>query len=564
MKTNVNLLSGYDNALLAQYNELEPNVRNTHIFDEIGGKAIDGVLKACFYKDGKLIQMYSSDENHVGVIAATRLGKTTSYVIPTILSFARQKVKRSLIISDPKGEVYKYTAEELKKQGYEIKLLNFRNYRKSECWNMLTPIYRKYTAIMNIDDEVKVVKEKDGALYNSFRGKVYKNQKQLDEAIDTITKYELDDVGNDIDTVANVIAPTLSGKDPYWEDTARELLKAFLWAMLEDTQLEKNPITEDTFSFSTMLSIMNTFKDEGTSGSAYNDGGYFSTRPSESRAYSLAKFAILDNAHTTRRCVVSSFNAKVAIFRESAIRLITSCNSFELSELTGDKPVALFINYRDELKVHYKIISMFVQDAYRFLIEEAMKKPNGKLDAPFYFILDEFGNFPAIKDFETTISACAGRNIWFILIIQSYAQLDSVYGENAKIIRDNLNMHVFFGSNNPSTLEEISKECGNMTRISPLSALNGDGREINHYSVETIPLIPKSRLTHFDQGECIITEANCGYVLLSKLERYYKCKEFSSLSQANIDEYDVKVNPSDKKYAYQYIAKSIKRNPFVF
>ena len=55
-------------------------------------------------------------------------------------------------------------------------------------------------------------KKRGGALYNSFRGKVYKNQKQLDEAIDTITKYELDDVGNDIDTVANVIAPTLSEK----------------------------------------------------------------------------------------------------------------------------------------------------------------------------------------------------------------------------------------------------------------------------------------------------------------------------------------------------------------
>ena len=171
MKTNVNLLSGYDNAALLQYGDLEPNVRNTHVFDEIADKTLSGVLKACFYKDGKLIQTYSEDENHVGVIAATRLGKTTSYVIPTILSFARQKVKRSLIISDPKGEVYKYTAEELKKQGYEIKLLNFRNYRKSECWNMLTPIYRKYMAVMKIEDEVKVV-NKNGALYNSFRGKV--------------------------------------------------------------------------------------------------------------------------------------------------------------------------------------------------------------------------------------------------------------------------------------------------------------------------------------------------------------------------------------------------------
>ncbi len=173
--------------------------------------------------------MYSSDENHVGVIAATRLGKTTSYVIPTILSFARQKIKRSLIISDPKGEVYKYTAEELKKQGMKSSCSTSATIARASAGICSLPIYRKYTAIMNIDDEVKVVKEKDGALYNSFRGKVYKNQKQLDEAIDTITKYELDDVGNDIDTVANVIAPTLSEKDPYWEDTARELLKAFLW-----------------------------------------------------------------------------------------------------------------------------------------------------------------------------------------------------------------------------------------------------------------------------------------------------------------------------------------------
>lgn len=561
---DTNLLSGYDNATLMNYNEIQPNARNTYLYGEIGDKTIAGVLKASFYKDGRLVQTYSDDENHVGVIAATRLGKTTSYVIPTILSFAMQRVKRSLIISDPKGEVYKYTAEVLRRQGYEIKLLNFRNYRKSECWNMLTPIYRKYRAIMNIVDEVEVVEGKNGILYNKFRGKVYTSQKELDEDIANITNYELDDVGNDIDTVANLIAPTLSSKDPYWEDTARELLKAFLWAMLEDTESEKNPITEDTFSFSTMLSVMNSFKDEGNSSSSYNDGGYFSARKANSRAYALAKFAILDNAGQTRRCVVSSFNAKVAIFRESAIRLITSCNSFDLSELTGDKPIALFINYRDELKVHYKIISMFVQDAYRFLIEEAMHKPNGKLDAPFYFILDEFGNFPPIKDFETTISACAGRNIWFILIIQSYAQLDSIYHDNAKIIRDNLNMHVFFGSNNPSTLEEISKECGNMTRISPLCALNGKEKQISNYSVETIPLVPKSRLTHFDQGECIVTEANCGYVLLSKLERYYKCREFKDLPQANIDEYQVKVNPSDKRFAYQYVSKPVKRNMFEF
>ena len=114
----------------------------------------------------------------------------------------------------------------------------------------------------------------------------------------------------------------------------------------------------------------------------------------------------------------------------------------------------------------------------------------GKLDIPVYFILDEFGNFPALKDFETTISACAGRNIFFILIIQSYAQLNSVYGPDvAEIIKDNLNVHIFFGSNNPSTLEAFSHECGQQTRISPLSALNGKGADIDTYHIETIPLI---------------------------------------------------------------------------
>ena len=564
MKNNTNILSGYDNATLLQYKDLAPEVMNTHYFEDIADKAVKGVLKASFYRDGRLIQMYSNDENHVGVIAATRLGKTTSYVIPTILSFAMQKFKKSMIISDPKGEVYKYTAEELRKQGYKIKVLNFRNYRKSECWNILTPIYRKYIAAVNIEDEVEIVEGKNGKVYNRFRGKLYKDQMELDEDLATMRRVELDDVGNDVDTIANIIAPTTPNtKDPYWEDSARELLKAFIWGMLEDTQKEKNPITEDTFSFSTILSIMHTFSDEGNS-TVYDDSGYFSSRLEGSRALALAKFSILNNAPQTRRCIVSSFNAKMSLFNESALRLITSCNSFDLNELVGDQPIALFINYRDEVKVHYKIISLFVQDAYRFLIEQAMKKPNGKLDVPFYFILDEFGNFPQLKDFETTISACAGRNIWFILIIQSYAQLDSVYGETAKIIRDNLNMHVFFGSNNPSTLEEFSKECGNMTRISPVSALNGNEYNMTNYSVETIPLMPKSRLAYLEQGECIITEANCGYVLLSKLERYYKCNEFNNLPLADLDDYQVTVNPSDKKYIYKYVGKARKRSMFEF
>lgn len=558
MKFDNNVLQGYENMRLVRFDD-SLSLPNTVAFDDLPQRSVKGVLKASFHVDGKLIQTYTEDENHVGVVAGTRLGKTTSYVIPSVVSFARQKTKRSLIISDPKGEIYRHTAATLKSEGYRVVLLNFRDYTHSECWNMLTPIFRKYKQIDSIVDEVKVVKTKQGPR-NKFRGKVYENQTELDADIQRAEDLLLGDVGNDIDNIATMFIETKKQDDPYWEDAARDVLKAFLWAMLEDSHAGKcaNPITEDTYSFSTILSIIATFKDGNDSN--YNDGGYFTDRGESSRAYVLAKNTLIENGRPTRKCVMSSLMAKLAVFNEVAMRLITSCNSFEISELAKG-PIAIFIDYRDELKVHYQVISLFIQDAYRFLIEQANANPNGKLKVPVYFILDEFGNFPAIKDFETTISACAGRNIFFILIVQSYAQLNNVYGQAvAEIIRDNLNVHVFFGSNNPATLEEFSNECGKQTRLSPLSALNGSGAEIDCYQLETIPLVPKSMLSRFHVGECIVTEANCGYVMFSKLERYFMCEEMSNLPLSDEKDYVCKVNPFDRRYTYEFKASHKKKS----
>ena len=140
-----------------------------------------------------------------------------------------------------------------------------------------------------------------------------------------------------------------------------------------------------------------------------------------------------------------------------------------------------------------------------------------------------------------------------MLIVQSYAQLDAVYGADvAEIIRDNLNVHIFFGSNNPGTLEKFSQECGRMTRISPLSALNGDGTEICSYQMESLPLVPRSRLCNLAPGECVVTEANCGYVLLSQLTRYFECDEFKDLPTSREQDYKCDVNPFDKKYIYEH------------
>lgn len=555
MKITDALLQGYEDMKLIRYDELDTGSDCSVAFDDLPSWEGGGVLKACRYVDGKLIQHYSCNENHVGVIAATRLGKTTSYVVPTIVSFARRKVKRSMVISDPKGELYRTTSETLRREGYRVLLLNFRDYLHSECWNPLTPIFRKYQDCMHVYDRVELVVEEDGEPHNKFQGKIYDDQRELDRDIERFKGILEEEVGNDIDTLASMLITTDKTTDPYWEDSARDVLKAFLWAMLEDSDPEavantsRNLITEETYSFGTILSILGTFSDG--SGSNYDDDGYFRDRGEKSRAYLLAKNNFLENAPGTRKCILSTFNSKIAVFRESAMRLITSCNSFDMHEIAEGGPIAVFINYKDEVKAHYQMISLFVQDAYRLLIQTVNLRPKGKLGVPFYFILDEFGNFPALRDFDTTISACAGRNIFFILIIQSYAQLNNVYGpDTAEIIRDNLNMHVFFGSNNPKTLEEFSRECGEYTRISPLSALNGTGSEIEDYRLDTISLVPKSMLSYFQPGECIVTEANCGYVLFSRLERYFLCREFEDLPIADENNYHCSVDKFDPKYVY--------------
>lgn len=549
MKYN-DILRGYESTKLIKYEDMPLDFENTVAYDELYRKQVRGVLKACRYVDGRLIQTYSKQENHVGVIAATRLGKTTQYVIPTILSYARQRVKRSMIISDPKGELYRNLSETLRDEGYNVKLFSFRDFLHSECWNPLTPIYRRYVRANNLENEIEVVDTPYGPR-NRFQGVIYESQVKLDKAVEQLKKIALEDVGNEIDSLALRTISTEKNTDPYWEDSARDLLRAGIWAMLEDTQAKDGnvAITEDTFSFRTLLAIMDSMRDGNET--RYNDNGYFSSRDESSRAYTIAKNCILENAPNTRKCVVSTFNSKMSVYKSGEVRLITSCNSFDFAEMVDDKPIAIFISYRDELKAHYQVISALIQSAYNYLIQYANNRPSGKLDVPFYFILDEFGNFPAITDFETVISACGGRNIFFILILQSYAQLNNVYGKDvAEIIRDNLNVHVFIGSNNPLTLKEFSNECGEYARIAPASALNGSKEEIENYQVEVISLVPKSMLASLQTGECIVTEANCGYVMFSKLERYYLCKEFSNLPQAVEGKYVCSLNPLDDRFVY--------------
>ena len=93
--------------------------------------------------DGKNMWV-DNGESHTLVIGATGSGKTKSVVDPLVYSLA--KAKESMIITDPKGEIYKDFGNLLKSRGYKIVVLNFRDPQNGNCWNPLTLPHQLYKA----------------------------------------------------------------------------------------------------------------------------------------------------------------------------------------------------------------------------------------------------------------------------------------------------------------------------------------------------------------------------------------------------------------------------------
>lgn len=540
----IELFGDYENAKIATvdgYRELHAG--DTYCYDRLAEQEIEGIPVCITRNASGTLDVTFIPDTHLLAIGATRSGKTTGYVIPTLNVLLRKKNKPSLVIGDPKQELYIGNAEKFEKAGYRVLLLDFTNYRHSDCWNPLTKYYRFYQSYLHIEEEVELV-ETDHGPRNCFRGVIYESQEELNRAVEEVQDGYLDEVEKGITALSGIIIPRADVKDPFWDDSARDLLCAILYGMLEDST-EEGGITEYNFSFDTVMRIFDSFTDSDTN----YDGGYFTSRELEtSKAHRLARKCIIEQAATTRRCISSNFAAKMSKFRDTSVRRITSTNTFEMCELDDGKPTVIFLTYKDEECLHYDVISMFLSNLYTELIAVARRK-SSKLSRPFYFLLDEFGNLPKFNDFDKVISACAGRNIWFLLILQSYAQLNLVYGrETAEIIKDNLNTHIFFGTNNPETKREFSEECGKKTIIAPTSALNGNGEAIERYEKDTVALVPVSALTHIAEGECIVTQMRED-VLWSRIERSYLCPEFSA-GHADPDVHANGIKFSDPRFQF--------------
>ncbi len=507
-----------------------------HEFAKLGESKKDGIPVRAWY-DKKGLHVNLASPMHGLIIGATGSGKTTTFINPMIQILAKSGAGSSMICTDPKGELFQLHSKFLQERGYKVMVLDLRDPYSSFRWNPLSDIFDRYQEYISTGNDIYVRSddaEKSGLelvnppeLYGDewyeYEGKAYAVSKELIAVIKVQRQKIYDEVYEDLNDLVSVICPIESQDDPVWEKGARSIIMATILAMLEDSENPELGMTREKFNF------FNVNKALGNSDNNFEAlRNYFYGRNVLSKAVTLSK-QVLSAAENTLASYMSIAFDKLSIFNDEGICSLTSNTDIDPA-VFADESTALFLKIPDEKDTRHTLAAAFILCIYKALIKKASTREDLSLPRNVYFILDEFGNMPKIDKFDKMITVGRSRKIWFNMVVQSYAQLDNVYGKTVgDIVKSNCGMKMFIGSNDIETCKEFSELCGNCT-VSTTSVSRSMGAkegEANYStSIQTRPLIYPSELQKInnktDTGNAIIVTFG-NYPLKTKFTPSYRC-----------------------------------------
>ena len=492
------IYTGLEQAHFETQKEIETNF-NTVSYDDLPNLDIEGI--PIIAEEGKKdYKITFAKPAHTLIIGTTGSGKTTTFINPTVQILANTKGKPSMLISDPKGELFALHAKSLIKRGYDVKVLDLRNPYCSIRWNPLEKPYEMYQEMLSLEDKV-IVNEEEG--YYVFEDKIYYDVNEKNAAVQVRKQAIFDEVYEDLNDICSVLCPVKSKNEPIWESGAKNFILAITLAMLEDSEKPELGMTKEKFNFYNVMKIATN-----TQNDCEDLIEYFAGRSPISKSVSLSK-QVLDASDKTRGSYLSTIFDKLSLFSDMSICSLTSANEIDLGEI-ATKPTALFLQIPDEKETRHTLAGMVILQTYKALVAKANTYPDLSLPRSVYLLLDEFGNLPQIHKLEQMITVGRSRRIWLALVVQSYAQLAKVYDDkSADIIKSNCNIQIFIGTTDLKTIDEFSKKCGNYSiiqkNVSFSSSNSGVGSSI---SVKERPLIYPTELQQLnsakDMGNAIV------------------------------------------------------------
>ena len=503
-----------------QYKEIpdRETKENKGEFDGAGGTIISRIGNK-LYIDQKIT-------NNL-ILGMTRSGKGEMFVISSIDVYSRAKEKTSLIVTDPKLELFKSSKQTLESRGYLVYLLNLEDPIHSMGFNPLDNIVEAY-----------LKGDYDGAdeLAQAFSFSIYHPDKPTngddfwtDTSTCLLAALILAHVHDCIeeDKILNKERKKIFDikREKFEELSAEKKIEQYrLWSKLknisEDIILEPKliglPETQEWYLSCvnqkkiTMYSIVNTFTELGRIKAGKNSNVtaldlYFNKRPMLDRA--KIKYSIVEQAgEKTKGSIITSALTKLIIFTTGNIAKMTAESSFNLEDVGfGEKPIAIFIGIPFYEQSKHFIATTFIRQLSFVLGKKATRSKTGECSRKVKFICDEFGNLPAIEGLSNDITAALGYQISYDLYIQSYRQIDKLYGEDAITIKENCGNQIYILTNSMESAKEFSDLLGDETYVD----IQRSGEPFSNsktYAESTMskPLLTASQLMELEKGENVI------------------------------------------------------------
>ena len=359
-------------------------------------------------------RIYSVNEDlHTLTIGETGSGKTRTMVLQSIVSLGL--AGENMVITDIKGELSEFTAKFLKSIGYEVVYLDFKNPLKSTRFNFLKPVIDAVNKD-DIDGAVELVWDITSQLVGEIKGEpIWQN--------------------GEASIIAGAIMAVVydNRHRPEYQNFAN--VYNFLAEMCKPVQIGKEmilPVNEYSKSL-----------DE--------------THPAKSL------FAIGEIAPSrTRGSFYTSALTTLKLFTSQRLADMTSQAEFDLKDL-GIKRMAVFIILPEDRDTYNQIAALYVGLQYQALSKMA-DLVGGRLKIRCNYLLDEFGNYPAIPNFLQMITVARGKGVRFNLFLQDLSQLIRIYEkEGADTIYGNCQIWIYLRTGNKETLELLSAKLSQYT-----------------------------------------------------------------------------------------------------
>ena len=391
---------------------------------------------------------YARNKN-ILVIGGSGSGKTRFFVKPSLM-----QMHSSYVVTDPKGTVLIECGKLLQRGGYQIKVLNTINFKKS----------MKYNPFAYLRSEKDILKLVNTIIAN--------------------TKGDGEKSGEDFWVKAEKLYYTALIGYIWYEAPDEEKNFTTLLEMINASEAR-----EDDEDFQNPVDLMFERLEE-------KDPEHFAVK--QYRKYKLA-------AGKTAKSILISCGARLAPFDIKELRELMETDEMQLDTI-GDRKTALFVIISDTDDTFNFVVSILYTQLFNLLCDKADDEYGGRLPVHVRCLLDEFANIGQIPKFEKLIATIRSREISASIILQSQSQLKAIYKDNADTIVGNCDTTLFLGGKEKTTLKEMSEILGKET-IDSFNTSENRGREVSHglnYQKLGKQLMTEDEIAVMDGGKCIL------------------------------------------------------------